>query len=427
MRKILFWLHLAAGVTAGSIIFIMCVTGAALTYERQINTWLDLRGVHITPSARGVGRLSAEALLGRIREQRAVNPSALTVHSGAAEPVEVSMGRQGTLYADPYTGLILAQSGGLGATGGARAFFRSMENWHRWLGAVGGPGPGGPAGAQAGPFSRDTGKYIADAANLVFFLILLSGLYLWLPRKFTWQHVRPALLFRRGLSGKAREWNWHNVIGVWAWLPLLLIVGSGVIMSYPWASNLLYTVTGSPLPSFPAGPGGGRGPGPGGPATGRGAIGAGVPFGFGGGAPANWDGLDPAMARAEQQVPGWKSIRVQGSANPDAPWNFSIDAGYGGQPQLRGTLLVSRTGEIRNWTDFSSGSTGQKLRNLARFTHTGETLGVWGQTIAGAVAVGGSFMVYTGFAMALRRLLGQMRRREREQDSEKVLPVGQAV
>jgi len=437
VRKILFWLHLTAGVTAGTIVLIMCVTGVALTYERQVNAWVDLRGVHITPPNGGPGRLSSEALLQKIREQRPVNPSALTLHSGAAEPVEVSLGREGTLYVDPYTGAILAQSGGPGASGSARAFFRFMEDWHRWMGAGGGPGPGGPGpgATSTGLVSRATGKSIADAANLLFFFIVLSGLYLWFPRKLTWQHFRPSLLFRGGLTGKARDWNWHNVIGVWAWVPLVLVVGSGVIMSYPWASNLLYTMTGSPLP---AGPGAGKGKEftgkgktfKGGPEAGEArspagpAAGFGGPFGFGGGAPTNWDGLDPAMARAQQQMQGWKSIRVQGSPNANAPFNFAIDSGDGGQPQLRGTLVVSREGEVRNWTDFSSGSAGQKLRTLARFTHTGESLGFWGQTIAGAATAGGSVMVYTGIALWLRRLFAWVRRRKREQSEEKAVAVG---
>ena len=115
-----------------------------------------------------------------------------------------------------------------------------MEDWHRWMGAAG--------------QNRNTGKSIADAANLGFFFIVLSGLYMWFPRKLTWQHWRPSVWFRGGLSGKARDWNWHNTIGVWCWVPLVLVVGSGVIMSYPWASNLLYTMTGSPLPPQPGGP-----------------------------------------------------------------------------------------------------------------------------------------------------------------------------
>ena len=43
LRKILFWCHLAAGATAGAVILIMSVTGALLTYERQISWWADTR------------------------------------------------------------------------------------------------------------------------------------------------------------------------------------------------------------------------------------------------------------------------------------------------------------------------------------------------------------------------------------------------
>ena len=142
--------------------------------------------------------------------------------------------------------------------------------------------------------------------------------------------------------------------------------------------------------------------------------------GFGGGPPANWEGLNVAWAKAEQQVPGWQTIRVQGSANPNAPFTFNIDQGDGGQPQLRGTLVVGRDGQVVNWADFSSNSTGQKLRLLARFTHTGESLGVWGQAIAGLATAGGAVMVYTGIALALRRLFGWRRRRTQLQTDDAV-------
>ena len=43
-----------------------------------------------------------------------------------------------------------------------------------------------------------------------------SGFYLWFPRKWTWQHVRAVMLFSGKLRGKARDFNWHNVIGFWS-------------------------------------------------------------------------------------------------------------------------------------------------------------------------------------------------------------------
>ncbi len=44
LRSVLFWLHLACGVVAGVVIFIMSVTGALLTYQRQMTAWADMRG-----------------------------------------------------------------------------------------------------------------------------------------------------------------------------------------------------------------------------------------------------------------------------------------------------------------------------------------------------------------------------------------------
>ena len=396
MRKIFFWLHLAAGVTAGVVILVMCVTGAALTYERQINAWFEKRDLKYQPSSSGSAHLPAEDLLAKVKEQReGSNPSALTLHSDAQEPAEVSIGRQ-TLFVDPYSGAIVGER----APSPAAGFFRVMEDWHRWFGATGA--------------NRTTGKTIMDAGNLIFFFIVLSGLYLWFPRKMTWQHFRPSIWFRGGLSGKARDWNWHNTIGVWAWLPLALVVGSGVIMSYQWANDLLYTATGSPVPQLKGQIKGdvGKLKGKGGPPGAGGPVGPGGFGGFGGGPPANWDGLNQAFVRAEQQVPGWKSIRVQGSPNVNAPFNFAIDSGDGGQPQARGTLTVNRqTAEVERWADFSSQSLGARLRNLARFTHTGESLGFWGQTIAGLATTGGIVMVYTGLALTLRRFLAWRRRR----------------
>ena len=112
-------------------------------------------------------------------------------------------------------------------------------------------------------------------------------------------------------------------------------------------------------------------------------------------------------------------LSLTGQRGTHAPFSFSIDRGDGAQPQLRGTLTVNcGTGAVMNWADFSSNSTGQRLRLLARFTHTGESLGVWGQTIAGIATAGGAVMVYTGLALALRRLCGWRRRRKQQAEPE---------
>jgi uncharacterized iron-regulated membrane protein len=48
-----------------------------------------------------------------------------------------------------------------------------------------------------------------------------------------------------------------------------------------------------------------------------------------------------------------------------------------------------------------------------RFLHTGEALGIGGQTVAGLAAIAAAVMVWTGLALALRRFLRWRLRRQR--------------
>ena len=61
---------------------------------------------------------------------------------------------------------------------------------------------------------------------------------------------------------------------------------------------------------------------------------------------------------------------------------------------------------------FSSGSPGRRLCAILRFAHTGEGLGLPGQTIAGIASAGAVVLVYSGLALSLRRFLTWRRRRE---------------
>jgi uncharacterized iron-regulated membrane protein len=354
LRKSLFWIHLAAGVGAGLVIFIMCITGVLLGFERQVLAWADRGGYRSVPPP-GAQRLGVEALLARLPEA----PATLTLRSDPTEPAEASYGRERTVYINPYTGTILGEGSKL-----AHDFFQQVTNWHRWL--------------AMGSENRATGRAITGACNLLFLLLILSGPFLWLPRRFTWQHIRPILTMRFNVSGKARDWNWHNALGIWSFVPLAVIVTGSVVMSYAWANNLLYTLTGTQPPPQQTrrGPGGERR------------------------RPVTYAGIDALWARAEKQVPGYRSI----SLRLDGPAAFTIDWGTGGQPDKRATLTFNRrTGEMVSWGPFSSFNAGRRLRVFARFAHTGEAGGMPGQVVASAATASGAFLSYTGIALAIRR------------------------
>ena len=82
-----------------------------------------------------------------------------------------------------------------------------------------------------------------------FWSLAVSGLYLWWPRKWSPQHTRAILTFRRTRTGRARDFNWHNVIGFWCAPAIIVMTVSGAVISYPWATNLVYRVMGSTPPT----------------------------------------------------------------------------------------------------------------------------------------------------------------------------------
>jgi uncharacterized iron-regulated membrane protein len=395
LRTLIFWPHLVAGLTAGVVILVMSVTGVLLTYERQLVAWSDSHYRSTVPAA-GANRLPVETLLQTIREQHPdIAPTALTVGAAADAPVTVTV-PQRTLYFDAYSGRLLGEG-----TQSVRRFMSETRAWHRWL-AVEGEG-------------RPIARFVTGWSNFLFVFIVVSGFYLWFPRKWTWAPVRTVVLFNGKLSGKARDFNWHNVIGVWSAIPLFIVVLSALPISFSWANALVYRVVGEDPPAARGREGGAPRGREGGAGGREGRVGRGEQR-----AAPSLDGLNNLWSRAEQQVNGWRTINIRVPESNRAPVVFAIDKGDGGQPHLRSTLTLDRaTGTVVTFEAFDDQSLGRRLRSISRFAHTGEVLGIPGQTIAGLATAGSVVLVWTGLALAWRRWRAWMKRRA----AERVEPV----
>jgi uncharacterized iron-regulated membrane protein len=248
--------------------------------------------------------------------------------------------------------------------------------------------------------SRPTGRAITGASNLMFFFIVLSGMYLWWPRSLTWTSIRAVTWFKGGLPGKARDFNWHNTIGFWSALPLAIIVAGGVVISYPWATGLVYRAFGEQPPAPASQPGATGAPGA------RGATGASAKVDAAGLLP-----IETVVARAGAHMPDWKTVSIALPSGSAQRVVLTLDAGDGGQPHKRATLTLNRrNGEVERWEPYSTQSPGRRARTWLRFAHTGEIYGLTGQTVAGIVTGGGAVLVYTGIALALRRLFAWRKR-----------------
>ncbi|HWL53046.1 MAG TPA: PepSY-associated TM helix domain-containing protein [Chthoniobacteraceae bacterium] len=387
MRRILFWIHLLAGVVAGLVILVMSATGVALAYERQIIAFSE-RHYRATPEqVASAPRLSLNTLAESVLAQNEGEaPGSVNVSVDPAAPVAFSYGRQKTLYYNPYSGEYM------GSGSAMRGVMRELMGWHRWLG------------------SREVGRVVTGACNFAFVVLIVTGMVLWFPRRWpwnwNWRLLRPSVVFNRKLKGKARDWNWHNVIGLWSAPVLLILAATGTVWSYTWSNNLVYRLVGSTPPPPREGGGGPGGPGrPGGRERGAGERGG------RGATPAIHVDLDAMVAAARTQTAGWQTISVQLPKGKAKTVSVGVSEKLQWNPNARGSLtLDAKTAAVVEWVPFMEQEIGRRARAMVRPIHTGEAGGLIGQTIAGLASAGGVVLVWTGLALTWRRFWSWKRR-----------------
>lgn len=395
-RKFLFWVHLVAGLVAGLSIAIMCFTGTVLAFEKQLVSWSERDARRITPPAENQPRLSLDDLAARVRTAHPdARPASIVLSADPRDAVAFSLGRDHTVFVNPYTGAVQKP-----ASTAVHDFMHVMVEWHRFLALSGD--------------HRPTGKLINGICNLAFFLLAVTGLYLWMPRNWSWRSVRALSLFDWQLRGKARDFNWHNVIGLWSAPILIVLTLTALPISFRWGNALVYRLVGEE-PPVRGGP----------PAASAAPIELPPP-------PPGARPLAHAaqFAAIQNAFPGWQQITLRlaapGRGPGPAPQNRGQATGapadarpHSSAPQPL-TFLVKLpatwprtasttvtlnpyTGDLLRTESFADLSTGRQLRTWTRFLHTGEALGWGGQLVAGLASLGGCFLAYTGFALAWRR------------------------
>lgn len=365
-RKVIFWLHLVAGAVGGIVIFIMCVTGALLSFEKDIAEYAEREQRFVVQPAGAQERLSINEVLAKVSEAKPnAKPSAIALPSSKPNAAwQVSLGREGQVFVNPFTGEITGE----GASSW-RSFFRTMTDLHRWI-ALSGDG-------------RAVGKAITGACNLMFLFLAISGIYIWFPRRLSMKHFKAALTPRWKVKGKARDFNWHTVFGFWTSLVLIILTLTATVISYQWAGNLLYTLTGNevPAPQQQQQPQGNQNEQ----------------------APPLPENMDAIWKKAENQAPDWKSISLRLPIAKDSAV-FTIDEGIYWNRFGRSTLTVdTKTRETAKWETYGEQNSARQLRSWFRFTHTGETGGFIGQFIGFIACLIGAVLVWTGISLGIRR------------------------
>ena len=363
MRRVLFWMHLTAGVLASLLILFFSITGSLLAFERQIVAAADRSYGDAKVLSSGGPAVATETLLSAAVQQIPGPVQTITRFADSSAYMQLETDQHDVYLVDPYSGQVCGP-----ASPRTRAFFLNVTALHRWFGL----GKAHHAGAIA----------VKGATTLLLLFLIASGALLWVPRKWNRATLVSGIQPRLHAQGRARNYNWHKVTGFWLGLPLAIMVTTGAVMAYPWANALLFRIAGTPVPVRAQN-------------AQRASHGA---------RPAIPADLDRAFTAAVSSVPDWRMASLHlTSGRPSL--SFTVDQGNGGEPERRVQVVIDSSSlTVLQRTPFANQPRGQRWRGWVRFVHTGEAGGWWGEMIAFVTALGAIVLSVTGLLLSLPRL-----------------------
>lgn len=233
MRNLFGKIHRWISIPLGIILSVICFSGAALVFEKEITQQLNPSIYKVEVPEGEATLLPPSELVARLKTQisDSLRLSALQYGGTANEPVMVTFQNAGkkNLSVNPYTGEVNGWTK-------SYPFFQTMRKLHRWL--LNPP-------LQKGAYSA--GKVIVGISTLLMVVILVSGLIIWWPRS------RKALRNRLQVSctkGWRRFWyDSHVTLGFYSTLFLLVMALTGLTWSFGWYRSLAYGLFGGTITS----------------------------------------------------------------------------------------------------------------------------------------------------------------------------------
>jgi uncharacterized iron-regulated membrane protein len=229
VKKAVGWLHLWLGLLSGTVVVILGITGCLYAFEKELKAIIHHGRLHVAAPEAGTTTHISE-LLGAA--QKALGPDKpitrieiphATGHTYIframkTNPDAVFYWNYYTyyekVYINPYNGTVVATENT------KTDFFQLVFSLHTqlWMG-------------------DKVGHATTGAAVLIFVVLLITGMILWWPKK--WKATKRRQYFTIKWPAKFKRVNYdaHRILGLYAFVVLLIIAITGLVWSYTWVDE----------------------------------------------------------------------------------------------------------------------------------------------------------------------------------------------
>lgn len=350
IKKVVNKIHLWIGLILSIFIFILTYSGLVLIFEKEIKS----QNLNITTSLSSPTP-SLDALINKVDEWQLGKILSIATHTNNS-PIELRVAKdeedkKGQLVLiDPIKLEVLEQNETL------NNFFNFHFKLHRWL-----------------LFPTEIGRPIVGIITIGFILLILSGLYLWLPKNKT--HFIKSLYIKFNSPFKKLNHDLHNVLGFYSAIFLFILAITGLCWSFEWHRASLSKIIGGQI--FEA-----RGQKP------KKIIES----------EEERRGLDELAIIAKINMPQTGTLRITLPTSSDEALVFTKtnEASF----SVRGVdrlELNPHTGEIIHFERFQDYSFGKKLASLNKAIHMGDFFGLTSKIFYFFISLIGMGLPITGF------------------------------
>ncbi|SFO25974.1 Uncharacterized iron-regulated membrane protein [Chitinophaga sp. YR627] len=233
-KKLNAWLHLWLGLASGIVVFIVALTGCIFVFQKEISEWVHHDILFVTPKEQPALPLSvlqekAQAALGK--DFPVLSTFTYRQPDRAWEFITYKDGDENALtlfgttayyktaYVNPYTGQVTA------VRDLKKDFFVIIKYLHWSL-----------------LLNDKYGQPIVGWSTFIFVILLITGLILWWPKK--WSKKAREQSFKIKWSGNFKRVNYdlHNVLGFYAMAIALVLALTGMVWAFKWFQTTVYVV-----------------------------------------------------------------------------------------------------------------------------------------------------------------------------------------
>jgi sulfite reductase (NADPH) flavoprotein alpha-component len=369
LRQAWFQLHWFLGITAGTVLIVIGLSGALLSFREEIVDLVTPGGRHVPVAGAPLAAPALAEALAQRHRQRQIGTLTLFAEPGHAARVIFApppgQRRGETLWVNPYDAASLPPLR-------AEPFFAWVESLHRWL-----------------LLPREDGRVVAGLLAGALLVLSISGLYLRWPRSaLSW---RAWFTFDTSARGRSFLWGLHSVAGTFAMVVYLGFTTTGLYWAYDWIRDPVDRAAGDPRPPrMQAGPKADR-PAPQGP-------------------PADIAQAWAVFDRQARAAGGWQEVSLRmptpGAATVLFTW-LGTDAAH---ERARNRLAVKTDGSAITQDDpYAARTAGKQALTVIYPLHMGSYFGLPGRIAAMLAALMLPVFAVTGWMLYLDR-----RRKKRE-------------